>query len=109
MNSSKGETPKAQGPCLVTGDMTGVPMQTNAITEVTGIFNVQNFWNLGVREEMRLDSVRPRLSPNCLTHITELCCVPWWTLHGLYITRLFSFPVFPGDAFMAVDRVTAFF
>lgn len=54
--SPKAQALKAQGAHLVTGDMADVPTLTKAIREVTGIFSVQNFWDLGLKEEVRLGS-----------------------------------------------------
>ena len=47
---------KAQSAHLVTGDMADLPALTKAIKEVTGVFSVQNFWDLGLKEEVRLGS-----------------------------------------------------
>ena len=52
----KAQALKAQGAHLVTGDMADVPALTKAIKEVTGIFSGQNFWDLGLKEEVRLGS-----------------------------------------------------
>ena len=54
--SPKAQVLKSQGAHLVTGDMADVPALTKAIKEVTGIFSVQNFWDLGLKEEIRLGS-----------------------------------------------------
>jgi len=55
------ESPKAQalntqGIHLVTGDMADIAALTEAIKDVTGVFSVQNFWDLGLKEEVRLGS-----------------------------------------------------
>lgn len=52
----KAQALKSQGAHLVTGDMADLPALTNAITAVTGVFSVQNFWDLGLKEEVRLGS-----------------------------------------------------
>ncbi len=52
----KAQVLKRQGAHLVTGDMSNVSSLTKAINEVTGIFSVQNFWDLGLQEEIRLGS-----------------------------------------------------
>ena len=54
--SPKAQVLKSQGAHLVTGDMADVPALTKAIKEVTAIFSVQNFWDLGLKEEIRLGS-----------------------------------------------------
>lgn len=54
--SPKAQTLKTQGAHLVTGDMADVPALTNVIKEVAGVFSVQNFWDLGLKEEIRLGS-----------------------------------------------------
>ncbi|PSR34455.1 MAG: hypothetical protein C7B46_04775 [Sulfobacillus benefaciens] len=54
--SPKAQALKSQGAHLVTGDMADLPALTKAITAVTGIFSVQNFWDLGLKEEVRLGS-----------------------------------------------------
>ena len=54
--SPKAQALKSQGAHLVTGDMADLPALTNAITAVTGVFSVQNFWDLGLKEEVRLGS-----------------------------------------------------
>ncbi len=52
--SPKAQALKAQGAHLVTGDMADVTTLTQAIKEITGIFSIQNFWDLGLKEEVRL-------------------------------------------------------
>lgn len=54
--SPKAQALKSQGAHLVTGDMTDVSALTKSIKEVTGVFSVQNFWDLGLKEEVRLGS-----------------------------------------------------
>ncbi len=54
--SPKAQVLKRQGAHLVTGDMADVPALTKAIKEVTAIFSMQNFWDLGLKEEIRLGS-----------------------------------------------------
>ncbi len=55
-DTSKAQALKAHGAHLVTGDMADVPALTQAIKEVTGVFSVQNFWDLRLKEEVRLGS-----------------------------------------------------
>ena len=54
--SPKAQVLKNQGAHLVTGDMADVPALAKAIKDITGIFSVQNFWDLGLKEEVRLGS-----------------------------------------------------
>jgi uncharacterized protein YbjT (DUF2867 family) len=51
--------------------MADVPALTKAIKEVTGIFSVQNFWDLGLKEEVRLGSnvIQAALNAGNLPHI----------------------------------------
>ena len=67
------DTPKAQdlkeqGAHLVTGDMAALPALTKAITAVTGVFSVQNFWDLGLKEEVRLGSHVIQAAINARNH-----------------------------------------
>ncbi len=55
-DAPKAQALKARGANLVTGDMGDVPTLIKAIKEVTGIFSMQNFWDLGIKEEVRLGS-----------------------------------------------------
>ena len=54
--SPKAQELKSQGAHLVTGDMADLPALTKAIREVMGVFSVQNFWDLGLKDEVRLGS-----------------------------------------------------
>lgn len=53
-HSTKAQALQNQGIHLVTGDMADLPMLTHAFKEVTGIFSVQNFWDLGLKREISL-------------------------------------------------------
>lgn len=47
---------KDKGAILVQGDLSDLSSLKTAIRDVTGIFSVQNFWDLGLNEEVRLGS-----------------------------------------------------
>ncbi len=47
---------KDKGAILVQGDLSDLDSLKAAIRNVTGIFSVQNFWELGLKEEVRLGS-----------------------------------------------------
>ncbi len=47
---------KDKGAILVQGDLSDLDSLKAAIRHVTGIFSVQNFWDLGLKEEVRLGS-----------------------------------------------------
>ena len=66
--SPKAQVLKNQGAHLVTGDMADVPALTKAIKEVTGIFSVQNFWDLGLKEEVGLGSNVIQAALNARNH-----------------------------------------
>ncbi len=69
--STKAQALKSQGAHLVTGDMADLPALTNAITAVTGVFSVQNFWDLGLKDEVRLGShvIQAAINANNHAHI----------------------------------------
>ncbi len=62
---------KAAGAHLITGDMGDIATLTTAIKEVTGVFSVQNFWDLGLKEEIRLGShvIQAAINAGNLPHI----------------------------------------
>lgn len=55
--SAKARALENQGVHLVAGDMADRPMLTQAFKEVTAVFSVQNFWDLGLKEEVRLGAM----------------------------------------------------
>ena len=54
--SPKAQILKDKGAILVQGDLSDFNSLKTAIRHVTGIFSVQNFWDLGLEEEVRLGS-----------------------------------------------------
>ncbi len=54
--SPRAQILKDQGAILVQGDLSDFDSLKAAIRDVTGIFSVQNFWDLGLNEEVRLGS-----------------------------------------------------
>ena len=54
--SPKAQILKDKGAILVRGDLSDLNSLKTAIRNVTGIFSVQNFWDLGLKEEVRLGS-----------------------------------------------------
>ncbi|NMP23502.1 NmrA/HSCARG family protein [Sulfobacillus harzensis] len=54
--SPKAQILKDKGAILVQGNLSDLNSLKAAIRNVTGIFSVQNFWDLGLREEVRLGS-----------------------------------------------------
>ena len=54
--SPKAQILKEKGAILVQGDLSDLNSLKTAIRNVTGIFSVQNFWDLGLKEEVRLGS-----------------------------------------------------
>ncbi len=54
--SPKAQILKDQGAILVQGDLSDLNSLKTAIRNVTGVFSVQNFWDLGLKEEVRLGS-----------------------------------------------------
>lgn len=54
--SPKAQILKEKGAILVQGDLSDFNSLKTAIRNSTGIFSVQNFWDLGLKEEVRLGS-----------------------------------------------------
>ncbi len=54
--SPRAQILKDKGAILVQGDLSDVNSLKTAIRNVTGIFSVQNFWDLGLKEEVQLGS-----------------------------------------------------
>ena len=54
--SPKAQILKEKGAVLVQGDLSDLDSLKTAIRNSTGIFSVQNFWDLGLKEEVRLGS-----------------------------------------------------
>lgn len=52
--STKAQALSAHGAHLVKGNLADLPTLTQAFQDVSGIFSVQNFWDLGRKEEVRL-------------------------------------------------------
>lgn len=54
--SPKAHVLKAHGAHLIVGDLGDLPSLAEAIQHVAGVFSVQNFWDLGLNQEVRLGS-----------------------------------------------------
>lgn len=52
--SQKAQTLKAQGAHLIAGNMGNLQALIEATQHTAGVFSVQNFWDLGLKEEIRL-------------------------------------------------------